>query len=151
MRQLKRQKKAGLASAGGAVEDPFELFINSTTIRSIASRRVWVRGCKGFQSSLSYLTVPFLCLKLVRSDGPRVMRPMKTPTFVLAVHAREITCFVRIVPSHSQSPTPHFFPLSKKYASKLALRCFNERLGSVGGVANMSPEISRLPPPPPRT
>ncbi|CAN0119983.1 unnamed protein product, partial [Ascophyllum nodosum] len=33
MRQLKRQKKAGLASAGGAVEDPFELFINSTTIR----------------------------------------------------------------------------------------------------------------------
>ncbi|CAM9538532.1 unnamed protein product [Ectocarpus sp. 8 AP-2014] len=33
MRQLKRQKKSGLASAGGASEDPFELFVNSTNIR----------------------------------------------------------------------------------------------------------------------
>eukprot|EP00953_Heterococcus_sp_UTEX-ZZ885_P007713 4652-Heterococcus_DN1.PRE.3 len=33
MRQLKRQKKSGLASAGDASEDPFELFINSTTVR----------------------------------------------------------------------------------------------------------------------
>ncbi|CAM9609336.1 unnamed protein product, partial [Hapterophycus canaliculatus] len=33
MRELKRQKKSGLASAGGASEDPFELFVNSTNIR----------------------------------------------------------------------------------------------------------------------
>ena len=35
MRQLKRQKKSGLASAGGASEDPFELFVNSTNIRYV--------------------------------------------------------------------------------------------------------------------
>ncbi|CAM9579055.1 unnamed protein product [Scytosiphon promiscuus] len=33
MRELKRQKKSGLASAGGSSEDPFELFVNSTNIR----------------------------------------------------------------------------------------------------------------------
>ncbi|KAG5186846.1 GNAT acetyltransferase 2-domain-containing protein [Tribonema minus] len=33
MRQLKRQKKSGLASAGDASEDPFELFITSTNVR----------------------------------------------------------------------------------------------------------------------
>lgn len=40
MRQLKRQKKSGLASAGGASEDPFELFVNSTNIRCVC-------GCVG--------------------------------------------------------------------------------------------------------
>lgn len=33
MRQLKRQKKSGLASAGTGSDDPFELFVNSTNIR----------------------------------------------------------------------------------------------------------------------
>lgn len=42
MRQLKRQKKSGLASAGDPSDDPFELFVNSTNIRFAPHRCLYI-------------------------------------------------------------------------------------------------------------